>query len=183
MLKKGDVLAFQSEGSILGNAITLFQSLDDWKAEERIHIDPDRISHVALVLDEHSYIEADVSGVRIVQIDRLPADRIIWHCVLTDKNRKKIYDNYHEFTAFLQSQKGKRYDFRGIVRIALNILSFGLYNPPENNRYNFCSELIYAVFKKVGMFHHDVNSSLKTPSMLFTERIFKERRIYVRENN
>lgn len=178
MLRKGDVLFVQDGDSAISKGIEFFQNLDDWKGEERIQIDPDCLTHAILVLDESYCIEADAKkGIHTFHVSELPADRIIWHCVLTDKNRKKIYENYHEFTDFLEEQDGKRYDYRGIVRIALNILSFGLYRPPENNRYNFCSELIYAVFKKVGIFHHDINSSLKTPSNLFVERIFKKRRI------
>ena len=172
--KIGDIVAFV-KNSIVGEAIGFFQNLDDWYNKETgLPVDPDIISHIALVINDTEYIEADAKkGVRICKLADLPTDRPFFHCVLKDEKRSKIYKWHFLFNQFVYKQVNKRYDYKGIFHIALKF--FGI-KPKEDSRYFFCSELAYKAFEEVAIFH-DINTSAKTPSDMFAEDIFSQRRL------
>lgn len=168
-VKKGDVFCFENDGGFFGFGINGFQGLDDWYTnEDGLPIDPDRITHVAFAISNTQYVESSLLGVRLMPISKLKGKKV-WQCILKPEIRKQILLNPMTFDRFVNEQIGIRYDFAQIGFYALNLLSFGLYEPKDDARYNVCSELLYRAFSIAGIKGKESNPSIVTPSDVFAE--------------
>ncbi len=103
-------------------------------------------THIALAIDltnkrDPIVIEAWWNGVRRGKFSKVhtPCTEFsVYSVEVTEKQKEKIFE-------FAESQIGKPYDWLGI-------LGFVLFNPniESKNRW-FCSELVFAAFKKAGV--------------------------------
>lgn len=175
-IKRGDVFCFENDGGFFGFGINGFQMLDDWYSnEDGLPIDPDKITHVAFAISDTQYVESSLLGVRIMPISKLK-DKKVWHCVLKPQLRNRILSHLADFNNFVNEQVGVRYDFKQIGLYAFSMLSFGFYEPKNDARYNVCSELLHRAFSIAGIRGKKANSSAVTPSDVFAEDWYSERR-------
>lgn len=181
MFKKGDALCFENTpaGNFLdffGLGIETAQELDDFYTDESgLPIDPDKITHVGFVINDTEFVESTLFGVRIMPLSKLKGKRY-WHCVLREDLREHILIQCQAFDMFVYGEVGKRYDFEQIYKYALNAISFGLWEPKDDDRYNVCSELYHRALRRVGIKGKETNSSIVTPSDIFAENWYSDRR-------
>jgi hypothetical protein len=179
----GDVIAFPyaPEGNLLdffGLGIKTFQSFDDfYNKTPDLPIDPDDITHIGFVINSTQFIESTAMGVRIMPLEKLKGKEY-WHCVLKYSYRQKILQKISLFDQFIQEETGKRYDFLQIPKYALYLASFGLWKPKNCSKYNVCSELCHRVMYLMGIPSKKENSATVTPSDIFAEDWYFERRHY-----
>ncbi len=181
MFKKGDALCFENTPTgnfldLFGLGIEIFQKLDDFYTDESgLPIDPDKITHIGFVINDTEFVESALSGVRIMPLSKLKGKKY-WHCSLREDLRERILLQPQAFDMFVYGEVGKRYDFAQIYKYALSIGSFGLWKPKDDGRYNVCSELYHRALRRVGIRGKESNSSIVTPSDIFAEDWYSERR-------
>lgn len=179
--KKGDAICCvnDSEGffSFFGLGINAFQEADDFleTKNKSLPINPNQVIHIGFVINDFQYVESSLLGVRIMPLSKL-AKKKYWHCVLREDLREKIFQQEQAFDMFVNNEVGKKYDFSQIYKYALSIGSLGLWEPKDDGRYNVCSELYHRALKRVGIKGETENSSIVTPSDIFEEDWYSERR-------
>lgn len=178
--KKGDVLCFEvgydPMAFIVGNVISLFEKLGSiGKPQlERLPMKPSKIVHTAIVLNEQYYIQAVAHGIELMPLSTLKRMRV-WHCVLKPELRLKIYANGKLFNTYLEEQIGKPYDWVQLLKFIPYLTTNRLlFKPKEDTTLNVCSELVASAFELVGICDH--NSSAITPSDIFKQNWYKERK-------
>ena len=122
-------------------------------------------SHVAVQMDDGTVIEAwTVSGVRHV------ASPMTSHTTGTEIDYFEITADYdqEQVLAFLKSQLGKKYDYRGIVRFLTRRAA------PADDRW-FCSELVLEAFRRGGVdLQSRIPASYATPRDIAMSPLLKQ---------
>lgn len=178
--RKGDALCFECDGGPLGLGISSFQELDGFlKDYANLPINPASITHIGFVINNNQYAESSLFGKRILPISKLKGKKV-WHCMLKEELRDKIIAQEAMFDKLVNQEIGKRYDFEQIYKYALSILSLGLWEPKNDDRYDVCSEWYHRLLRQFGIKGKEENSSVVTPADIFAEDwYFDRRRLYV----
>ena len=153
--QRGDILAVSSRG--------LAYSAIKWRTCSQI-------DHLAFVVDPQTVIDACPKG----GVDFRPVTRY------TDSNwvvlRPKVpltHNQLQKMLAFALSQRGKGYDWMGILGFAVN------RDLGENNKRWFCSEFVTSIFDSVGI----VLVPRRGPGLTAPECVFQSLLLDVADTN
>lgn len=179
MFKPGDILCFERGGSISGFLLGYLISLAEevvGEDDKAYPIDPDKITHVALVMSGGCFVEAAYDGIRVKPLSQVGR---VWVCSLKDELSEQVASKNLLFDSFLSKQLGQSYDFRAFFKMLPYLLSKRkLFKPVEDTRHFICSELVSEALEIVGIQNTRRNSSQMTPSDVFRQDWFKERKRY-----
>ena len=110
-----------------------------------------------------------------VQINRLSVhikqyDGDIWWLPLNEKNQKRVEFYKQKFVRFLIDQVGKPYDAPQAIASAID----PLWEAEEDLTKLFCSELVSAAYKHIGIIPPSLNPSEQTPADVVRFNIYAD---------
>lgn len=127
-MRKGDILMIKAGGSrwnkLIGKVISLFTKSD--------------YVHCAMYIGNKEIIEAGWKGVKILPCNTYGGENIVLRHVHANVYNKRL----NEAVSWAKKQVGKKYDYLGLLGIAMAIINKGRTNPFDNKNRYWCSELV-----------------------------------------
>lgn len=130
--------------------------------------------HVGVMVDENNIAEFVKTGFRIVPISSYLKNKKIKIIVgrFSEENRERFSRNEKQFDNFVESMRGKKYDYLQLFKIAIAQFFEHIKLKYNNKRY-FCSEFGAEVLIVTNILPKSVIPSNMTPNDLFD--LFKDK--------